>query len=176
MMNINIPKPCHENWRAMTQKDKCRFCSSCKKDVFEITQFDEKTAQTILTDNNTCTKIEINEKGQIRTRSGFSKILFFCSTLSLGCSTETQVPPQNPSLTQENIPENTIPKEDVEKSHQLAMEQDVLEDPKPEEDCESTTQKRHTDKTSTTTTEDRTKTRVVMGKPARNNDYYEKKK
>lgn len=35
---FSIPKPCHENWDTMTQKEKGRFCSVCSKTVTDFTQ------------------------------------------------------------------------------------------------------------------------------------------
>ena len=37
-MKIEINKPCHENWDAMTPNEKGAFCSLCKKNVVDFSQ------------------------------------------------------------------------------------------------------------------------------------------
>jgi hypothetical protein len=36
-IQIQIPKPCHENWNAMDETTKGRFCNSCCKEVIDFT-------------------------------------------------------------------------------------------------------------------------------------------
>lgn len=35
---FSIPKPCHENWGAMTPDEQGRFCSLCSKTVVDFTE------------------------------------------------------------------------------------------------------------------------------------------
>jgi hypothetical protein len=54
-VNISIPKPCHENWEAMTPEDKGRFCSVCSKTVFDFTKAsDKEIIEHLNNDATTC--------------------------------------------------------------------------------------------------------------------------
>lgn len=54
-INISIPKPCHENWEAMTPEDKGRFCSVCTKTVFDLTKAtDKEIIEHLNRDKNAC--------------------------------------------------------------------------------------------------------------------------
>ena len=54
-VNISIPKPCHENWEAMTPDEQGRFCGVCTKTVFDFTKAtDKEIIEHLNKDKNAC--------------------------------------------------------------------------------------------------------------------------
>jgi len=54
-ININVLKPCHENWEVMTPEEKGRFCGSCSKTVLDFTKAtDKEIIQTLNQTENSC--------------------------------------------------------------------------------------------------------------------------
>jgi hypothetical protein len=51
-LKIRIPKPCHEDWNAMTPNQQGRFCDSCTKNVVDFTQMKAPEIQEYFTRNH----------------------------------------------------------------------------------------------------------------------------
>lgn len=49
---ISIPKPCHEDWNAMTLNEQGRFCGSCAKTVTDFTGMGASEIQSYLLENS----------------------------------------------------------------------------------------------------------------------------
>ena len=41
-MKIQIDKPCHESWDAMTPKEQGRYCNACEKIVVDLTKYSDQ--------------------------------------------------------------------------------------------------------------------------------------
>ncbi|GEP52458.1 hypothetical protein FNO01nite_31300 [Flavobacterium noncentrifugens] len=54
-IEINIPKPCGENWNQMSPSEKGRFCDSCQKTVYNFTKLSDKAiVEKIQSESSLC--------------------------------------------------------------------------------------------------------------------------
>lgn len=96
---IQIPKPCHEDWAKMSASERGRFCGSCKKEVIDFTRYSkEELANRIDTGANICgrflahqlntniTSKQQNKNTNARLLIGISSLLSF-GTFSLEAKT-----------------------------------------------------------------------------------------
>lgn len=61
-MQIHLPKPCHENWDAMTLEQKGRFCQSCQKTVYDFTAAsDRQLIAHLQIDPGTCGRFLVSQ-------------------------------------------------------------------------------------------------------------------
>ena len=61
-MKITIPKPCHENWAAMTPEEKGRFCQVCSKSVRDFTNAsDQEIIDDLFQNPNICANFRVDQ-------------------------------------------------------------------------------------------------------------------
>jgi hypothetical protein len=93
-LNINIPKPCHEDWNQMTPKQKGRHCTSCKKTIFDFTRStDEQIVKTFLKEDNVCGRFkstQLNRELILNRKEKNNYLSYVASTLFAFLSFGTQ--------------------------------------------------------------------------------------
>lgn len=61
-MKVTIPKPCHENWEAMTPNEKGRFCQLCAKNVIDFTNSsDTEIQEGVSRNSNMCGNFRVEQ-------------------------------------------------------------------------------------------------------------------
>lgn len=84
-IQINIPKPCHEDWSKMTPLEKGRHCSRCKKTVFDFTnKSDEDIVKTFKTEGKVCGRFKASQLSRelvLNRKSKNNYLSFVASTL-----------------------------------------------------------------------------------------------
>lgn len=66
--NIRIPKPCHEDWNAMTPDETGRFCMSCAKSVVDFTDKSTEEIRQYFFENSgtkVCGRFKTNQMGKV---------------------------------------------------------------------------------------------------------------
>lgn len=96
--SINIPKPCSEDWDAMTPNSKGRHCLSCAKTVVDFTQMETYEIQAYLAEHSKqsiCGRIKRKHLSAIqieipthtfRKKMSFHKIFLLALLISMGTS------------------------------------------------------------------------------------------
>ncbi|WP_276372697.1 hypothetical protein [Chryseolinea sp. H1M3-3] len=47
IIQIAVPKPCHEKWSSFTKTTNGGFCGSCQKEVIDFTSWSDERAQVL---------------------------------------------------------------------------------------------------------------------------------
>ncbi|WP_406685093.1 energy transducer TonB [Seonamhaeicola sp. MEBiC1930] len=96
--SIKIPEPCHENWNAMTPKEKGRHCDSCAKTVIDFTKMSTLDIQDFIhqnKENRICGHFKQTQLDSINLRIpsqvlekqlGFHKIFLIALLFTMGTS------------------------------------------------------------------------------------------
>jgi len=91
-MKIQISKPCHENWDAMTSNEKGRFCEVCTKTVTDFTNSsDEELYQEMKSNSNICGNFRGNQLNRNIAMSVLGKIaLGLVTTVGISNNVDAQ--------------------------------------------------------------------------------------
>lgn len=93
-IKYEIASPCDQSWADMSGDDKCRFCSLCEKNVYNLSSMtDEEVTKLITGDETVCTRVFQRPDGTILTEDcpvGLKQVRkhliqrqFFAATLCL---------------------------------------------------------------------------------------------
>jgi hypothetical protein len=67
-IKYEIASPCDQDWSSMSGDDKCRFCSLCEKNVYNLGSMTEIEVNILLkTEKNVCTRVFKRPDGTILT-------------------------------------------------------------------------------------------------------------
>ena len=88
-MKFQLTIDCPQKWDSMTGDEQIRHCGMCKKNIHNLEEFREEEAQAIIEEGTNCVRMEANHRGQIKTRSGFSKSLLLMG-LAMGCGNSSE--------------------------------------------------------------------------------------
>ena len=97
---LSIPKPCSADWNQMNVEEKSRHCDLCSQSVYSLEDFEESEVVELL-QQKVCVRIKSNDRGEIKTRSGFSSMLLLSGLLACGETEMVGEPmPEKPAVEQ----------------------------------------------------------------------------
>jgi hypothetical protein len=100
LRQLQVAKPCHENWDAMSGDDQRRFCDACGCHVHNIADYTADEATELLAQpGRVCTRIIRDEQKGILTKSGWLSRLAVASAaaaMAAGCVPHQEVEPPPP--------------------------------------------------------------------------------
>ena len=66
---LQIAKPCRADWQNMTGDQRARFCGSCHKNVYDISQMTREQAQQLIAEKegNVCVRLHLRPDGTVIT-------------------------------------------------------------------------------------------------------------
>lgn len=107
LRQIQILKPCTENWEAMDGDAQQRFCDKCVRQVHNIAEMDAADAEALLNSpERVCTRLTVDSERGILTRSGWiprALLAGAVASMVTGCEISTgeaACPPEAPKTAQ----------------------------------------------------------------------------
>lgn len=70
-MKISIPQPCHENWNEMLPEEKGRFCLSCQKCVYDLTNSSDDEILNISKQKDICVRLNVKQIDRFNSNQNF---------------------------------------------------------------------------------------------------------
>ena len=125
MLQINIPKPCHEDWNAMTPTSHGAFCSACAKNVVDFTTMTDNEVEHYLlhkAGEKVCGKVKNTQLHRIRIKipehifyakiAGWKKfmavLMLAFGSMLFGCDVSTDTAVKNIIVTEVSKPHKQL--------------------------------------------------------------------
>jgi len=67
--SIAVPEPCPQSWDAMVGDNKARFCASCEKDIYNLSEMTRGEAKKLIfqSKESVCVRLEKDTHGKVKT-------------------------------------------------------------------------------------------------------------
>lgn len=67
--SIDVPEPCSQSWEAMKGGDQSRFCDSCEKDIYNLSEMTRREAKKLIfqSKESVCIRLEKDTRGKVKT-------------------------------------------------------------------------------------------------------------